>query len=284
MCDGSWCGLYMPQHPTNPRSETSPPPAVLVVAAEEADRSAPLAEWIAQIREQTDAFVFLSGGASRMRGVEKARLLHLFNAFPAVAQSGMRFAVGDGGTRAGIMEASGLARRASGHLFPLIGICPAPAITSKDEPGKTPIDPNHSHIVAVQNRSWEAARRAEGWTPSDGYWGSETGTMYRVFARLAEGRPSVTLVANGGAIVLDEIRANVDAERSMILVKGSGRAADAVISMLKDTTPSGRDAQQIRIRAQALGLPGPNPALYHVLELSAGPDALARLLRQLLAS
>ena len=47
-------------------------------------------------------------------------------------------------------------------------------------------------------------------------WGSETDTMYWLFARLTSDRPSVTIVANGGGITLKEVAANVQAGRRMI--------------------------------------------------------------------
>jgi SLOG in TRPM, prokaryote len=40
--------------------------------------------------------------------------------------------------------------------------------------------------------------------------------MYWLFAKLAEGRPSVTIVANGGGITLAEVESNVRAGRRMI--------------------------------------------------------------------
>ena len=76
------------------------------------------------------------------------QLLAMFDALTLVAKTGRRIAVGDGGTQAGIMEAAGLARRASGNAFPLIGVAPAREIQPR---GKTPVDPNHSHVVAVDN-------------------------------------------------------------------------------------------------------------------------------------
>ena len=180
------------------------------------------------------------------------------------------------------MEATGLARRASDNAFLLIGVSPAPDITTTDEPDKVPVDPHHSHILAVTNDAWAKARAATGWKPSDGYWGSETETMYRLFARLADERPSVTIVANGGPIALDEVRANVDSARPMILIAGSGRAADALVSMIKGEPASDEEHEKVRAQAEALGLPGRSD-LYHLFDVTAGPDAFATLLERLLA-
>lgn len=290
---------------------------------------------IADIRARADAFIFLSGGASKLPDAVQARIVHLLGALTILGRRGLRFAVADGGMQAGVMEAAGLARRAGGQDFPLIGVAPAPelgvtlpagqetavlipmagAATAASAPtdgatteratrgtatdGRTPVEPNHTHIIAVNDPAWERRQRIAGWTPADGFWGSETETMYRLFGRLAEGRPSVTLVANGGAIVLDEVRANVEAGRPMILVAGSGRAADALVSLLRDDPPTATrtpapdgdathedadgddDVRQLRTRAQALGLPGLRE-LYHLVDLDAGPESLAALLASLL--
>ena len=143
-------------------------PIVLEVSSNAPDTNARLSELVAEIRKQADTFVFLSGGASKMQPEHQRQLLSMFGALTMLAKSGRRLAVGDGGTQAGIMEAAGQARRASGNAFPLIGVAPAGEIPPR---GKTPIDPNHSHIVAVDNPAAP---------PNDG-WGSETDTMYLAF-------------------------------------------------------------------------------------------------------
>jgi hypothetical protein len=253
------------------------PPAILEVDADRLNEGPALATLIAAVREDADGFVILSGGAGRMSRAIQRRLVLLLGALSMLVHRGRRIAVADGGTRAGLMEAAGLARQAGGNRFPLIGIAPAPAITPTGDEARTPVDPNHSHIIAVTDRSWEASRRADGWTPKDGYWGSETRTMYRIFERLSAARPSVALVANGGAIVLDEIRENVNAARPLVLIGNSGRAADAVVSLLNGEEPLDDEVRRLRDRALAMGLPGP-PALYRTFDLAGAPDDLSALL------
>jgi hypothetical protein len=216
---------------------------------------------VAEIRRNADAFVFLAGGASNMQEDDRRQLLGMFDALSRVAKSGRRIAVGDGGTQVGIMEAAGLVRRTSGRGFPLIGVAPAPEIPPR---GKTPVDPNHSHVVAVDNPS----------APVQDAWGSETETMYRLFSMLAEGRPSVAIVANGGGITLAEVDANVRAGRQIILIENSGRAADAVLSLLRKTTPSEPEAVTLRERAEKAMLTR-RPELFEVVPLSAGAEGLA---------
>jgi hypothetical protein len=235
-------------------------PRVLVVSSVAPEQNAQLSALIAEIRARADAFVFLSGGASRMQEDHLRQLLAMFEALGLVAKNGRRLAVGDGGTQAGIMEAAGKARLASANAFPLIGVAPAREIPPR---GKTPIDPNHSHIVAVDNPS----------APAQDTWGSETDTMYWMFRKLAEGRPSVTIVANGGGITLAEVDANVRAGRRMILIEGSGRAADALVSLLKGTKPADAEVVTLRDRAEKAGLTR-RPELFETVALQAGAESL----------
>jgi hypothetical protein len=230
------------------------------VSSAAADSSAQLSALVAEVRQQADAFVFLSGGASNMKDDDQRRLMDMFGALALLAESGRRIAVGDGGTRAGIMEAAGVARQASGRPFPLIGVAPAAEIPPR---GSTPVDQNHSAIVAVDNPS---ARGEDA-------WGSETGTMYWLFAKLAEGRPSVTVVANGGGGTLTEVDANVQAGRRMILIEGSGRAADALVSLLKRTAPSDAEAFELKERANEVRLTR-REELFRIVPLEAGATGL----------
>ena len=74
--------------------------------------------------------------------------------------------------------------------------------------------------------------------------------MYWLFAALAQGRPSVTIVANGGGITLSEVESNVRAGRHIILIEGSGRAADALVSLLQKTQVSDAEVASLRESAE----------------------------------
>jgi hypothetical protein len=235
-------------------------PRVFEVSSVALEKNAQVSSLIAEIRSQADAFVFLSGGASKMHEDHQRRLLAMFEALALVAKTGPRIAVGDGGTQAGIMEAAGRVRRASGNAFPLIGVAPAREIQPR---GKTPVDPNHSHIVAIDNPS----------APAHDSWGSETDAMYWLFAKLSEGRPSVTIVANGGGITLKEVEANVRAGRRMMLIEGSGRAADALVSLLQKTTVADPEVLSLRETAEKTALTR-RPELFTMVSLTGGPTAL----------
>jgi hypothetical protein len=233
---------------------------VLEVSSVDLEKNVQLSSVITDIRNRADAFVFLSGGASKMSAEQQRQLLAMFDALTLVAKGGRRIAVGDGGTQAGIMEAAGHARRASGGAFPLIGVAPAREVPPR---GKTPLDPNHSHIVAVDNPS----------APAQDSWGSETEAMYWLFAKLAEKRPSVTIVANGGGITLSEVEANVRAGRRMILIEGSGRAADALVSLLQKTKISDAEVVSLRERAEQARLTR-RPELFQTVRLQSGAPGL----------
>jgi uncharacterized lipoprotein YbaY len=254
MADG---GIYEFEPMTNNAGDR---PRILDVSSVAPEKSTQLSSLIADIRRQADAFVFLSGGASRMREDHQRQLLAMFDALALAAAAGRRIAVGDGGTQAGIMEAAGRARRASGNAFPLLGVAPAAEIPPR---GTTPVDPNHSHVVAVDNPA----------APAKDSWGSETATMYWLFAALADGRPSVTVVANGGEITLDEVEWNVRAGRRMILIEGSGRAADALVSLLRKTPVSDPELVSLRERAQKATLMR-RPELFTVVPLPGGATGL----------
>lgn len=240
-----------------------------------------LSQIIEEVRRNTSRFIFLSGGASNMAEDTGLALLDTLRGLADLSDRGCAIAVGDGGTKAGIMEAAGTARVAARHPFPLIGVAPAPEITLTDEPGKTPIEPRHSHIVAVWNPAWEEQRRREGWTPAAGYWGSETDAMFEIFARLCNGDPSAAVIANGGSVTLQEIRGHLDANRRMLVLSGSGRAADAVISLIAGTTPRDADVVELRRTAERIGLPS-RPDLYTTLDVGAGAAALADTLAKML--
>ncbi len=204
-----------------------------------------------------------------MSSATEDALWRVFESLAILAARGVRIGVADGGTAAGIMQAAGKARAQASPTFPLIGVAPMREIPPF---GATPVDPNHTTIVAIDNPHWDGA---------NGYFGSETVAMYDLFARLAEGRPSVTIVANGGEIALTEVDQNIRAGRPMILVRGSGRAADALGSMLDQSRAAADGTVKLRAKAEALQLLR-RADLFHVFDLARGPQALAGTLGALL--
>ena len=177
------------------------------------------------------------------------------------------------------MEAAGRARLAARPPFPLVGVAPRPEVDG----GDTPVEPNHSHLVAVENPSWVAARSQAGWRPDQGYWGSEVDAMFDLFDRLSRGRPAVAVVGNGGAVTLQEIGKHVAAGRSMIVVAGSGRAADALASLLGGTGPNDPEVVELSQAAQANGLMV-RPELYELFPAEDGAAALADVIARHLST
>lgn len=265
-------------------------PVLIRARADDMAKSAELASLVQQLRRQADAFVFLSGGAGLMPQTVRAATGRLFDCLPLLARQ-IRLAVGDGGTNAGVMAEAGLARQRSGNAFPLIGIAPAQEIDLKTSPRIT-VEPHHSHVVVVDNESWEKEQRQTGWVPSDGYWGAELEPMCDLFDQLSADRGSVALIVNGGLRALDEVSRHVAANRPTIVISGSGRAADALAAALHgggsgtnggsvagggSGTGEGADDQGLRQRAESLRL-GERRHLFTTFPLSGDPHALANLI------
>jgi hypothetical protein len=137
----------------------------------------------------------------------------------------------DGGTDSGIMRLIGQARSATRSSFQLIGVVAAGTVRLPVS-AETPIDdaadiePNHTHIVVV---------------PGD-TWGDETPWLSAVADKIAGDMPSATLVINGGSITLDDALASVLAQRPVIVVADSGRAADEIAGA--QTGQSARESAQ----------------------------------------
>lgn len=163
--------------------------------------------------------IMLVGGASFMDKSLYSNLDHLFTHGIAHLATTRNALIIDGGTQAGVMELMGKGVAEQQHKAPLLGVSPLGAVTypgkaSRNDAGEelVPLDPNHSHFVLVETDEW----------------GGETETMYQLAALYAQGRPSVAMVVNGGAIAKKEVLYNVRQKRPIILFTGSGRAADEI--------------------------------------------------------
>jgi len=235
---------------------------------------------VEEYRAAADAYVFLSGGASEVSDATHGQLRALLDALPRLVAEGMRLAVGDGGTRAGIMEWAGLVRRRSGGAFPLLGVAPAEEVTLTDEAGRTAIDTNHTHVILVANPEWTRRRGADR-ARGSGHWGAETDAMFEIFGRLSARRASAALVVNGGGITLDEVQRNLAQRRPIVVVAGSGRAADAIVARVRGVDPPDQAARQFEDAVSELSF-DTDRDLVHVVDLGAGPAGLAERLAALL--
>jgi hypothetical protein len=241
-----------------------------VIAAQQAtlERNADLRALIEAVHRDADAIVVLSGAVATTPEANRGELPAMLAALGTLAKE-RRIAVGDGGTKAGLMAAAGRARLASGRAFRLIGVVPARVLAPA---GSTVVYPNHSHVIAVDDPALPKGESA---------WGSETATMYWLFNRLAEGRNSVAVIANGGGSTLEEIAANVEFGRPMILIAGSGGTADAMVSLTRGATPTDGEVLRLQHTARTARL-NRRPDLFTIVPISAGAAGLLDALRALL--
>ena len=125
-------------------------------------------------------------------------------------------AVVDGGTDAGVMRLAGQARARTGVQVPLVGVAAAGTVRlAPDEPDggeRAALQPDHTHVVLVPGSTW----------------GDESPWLSAVTAALADGHPTATLVVNGGEITYRDIDHSLEAGRPVVVLAGTGRAADDI--------------------------------------------------------
>jgi hypothetical protein len=168
------------------------------------------------------------GGAGGLTEQDRSALNELLRVhlIPAVDRLGATIV--DGGTDAGIMSAIGQVRAATGSSFQLIGVAATGTVHQPDsveQPSTdaADIEPNHTHIVLVPGDSW----------------GDETPWLSAVARVIAGEKPSATLVVNGGSITMDDALASLEAQRRVIVLEGSGRAADEIAGARSGAPASG---------------------------------------------
>jgi hypothetical protein len=192
--------------------------------------------------------VVLVGGAGALEGDAGRSAAHAIDAelIPAVVAAGASLITG--GTDAGVMRLAGERRRATDGRFPLIGVVPAGLVAlpdGLDALGDAParrasttaqVQPDHTHVLAV---------------PGD-RWGAETPWLFTLAEALAAGRPVVTVALNGGSIARAEIAESVRRDIPVLVVQGTGRAADEIASALADGRPSREGDQDAALRESGL--------------------------------
>lgn len=163
----------------------------------------------------------LVGGAGGMSEADLTKLRSLFveSLVPVIQTLGA--AVVDGGTDAGVMRLMGEARAVTSAMFPLIGVSAAGTVvlpnTATSNPDAAPLEPHHTHFVLV---------------PGD-QWGDESPWLSDTAGALADGKPSVTVLVNGGAIAWKDVSESVKARRFVVVVAGSGRTANKLTAALR---------------------------------------------------
>jgi SLOG in TRPM, prokaryote len=159
--------------------------------------------------------VSVGGAAGMTKGQGAAVAAALEALVPLLDQWGAAFV--DGGTDSGVMRVAGQVREAAGARFPLVGVAAEGTVLLPNRaaaPDAARLEPRHSHVILV---------------PGDG-WGDESPWLSRVASAIASGRPSLTLVSNGGDVTYDDIEHSLEDGRPIIVLAGTGRTADAIAS------------------------------------------------------
>ncbi len=164
--------------------------------------------------------VVLVGGAGGLDDAGMARLTPLFTtALVPILEATAAVAI-DGGTYSGVMRLLGQARQTQHAHFPLTGVVAANTVRLPGEPpsadADTELDPHHTHFVVVPGDNWG----------DESPWIAQTATI------LAGGAPSITVLVNGGQIAYSDVERSVQAGRTVVVIAGSGRTADALADAL----------------------------------------------------
>jgi hypothetical protein len=169
--------------------------------------------------------LLMVGGAGGMDEAARQTLAVVLRdaVVPSVEQHGA--VVVDGGTDSGAMRMLGRERAARSGGFALVGVA---ATGTVRVPGGGPViddaaelERNHSHALLVPGNAW----------------GDESPWLGAVAAAIAGERPWLTVLVNGGEITYADAAGSVDRGRPLVVLAGSGRAADAIAD-----ARAGRDA------------------------------------------
>jgi hypothetical protein len=162
----------------------------------------------------------LVGGADDMGDAELNDLRPLFAKVLAPVVDGLGGIVLDGGTDTGVMRLIGRARAETGATFPLVGVVVHDLAALRGEPSRweaAELEPHHTHFVLV---------------PGSG-WGDEASWLARLGSEVARGSSSVTVLVNGGDVAWADVEHSVEAGRPVVVLEGSGRAADVLAAAVR---------------------------------------------------
>jgi hypothetical protein len=184
--------------------------------------------------------IVIHGGAGAMeRSMVPAVRAFLADAVVPLAQT-HTLLIADGATQTGVARLMGEVRAAAGATFPLLGVAPHRYVTYPGGPSPSkeryPLDPHHSHFIFVEG---------------DGF-GVESALLVGLLQ--ASGVPGFALIVNGGKIVMEEVRAQATQGNAIVIVRGSGRAADRLAdtaSAERASLPPGARLYLAEVRAPA---------------------------------
>lgn len=162
------------------------------------------------------------GGASKISAADYELIQQLFVKVLAPIAQKWQAAIVDGGTDTGVMQLMGRARQQIQGTFPLIGVSPVGLVTlpgqAIDSEQAAPLEPHHSHFLLVPGSNW----------------GDESSWLAAAASEIAQSAPSVTVLLNGGEITWEDALQNVTVQqRPLIVISGSGRAADLITAGLR---------------------------------------------------
>ncbi|ASC71381.1 hypothetical protein XM38_023330 [Halomicronema hongdechloris C2206] len=203
----------------------------------------------------------LVGGASKLSPADFRRVEGLFTQVLAPLAEALQLVVVDGGTDAGIMHLIGKARSQHHFHFPLVGVAPEGLVHLPHHrvlaADGAALEPNHTHCFLV---------------PGD-QWGDESSWIARVATAIAADLPSVTVLINGGEVTWQDAANSVVQQRPVIVIRGSGRTADAIAQVLK-----GGPASDDRVHSLV------ESGLLRAIDLDTDPAQLEQILRRLLTT
>ncbi|MDX1991265.1 MAG: hypothetical protein SF029_02680 [bacterium] len=162
--------------------------------------------------------IFVSGGASAMSEDDKRMVRRIMAEVASFAEE-RKAVILDGGTESGVMQMLGDVRKESNYKFPLLGISPLGKVSYpgyKNPAEEAFLEDSHSHFVLVEGNNW----------------GDESRMIVQLTHTISgKGQhPAVGILINGGRIAMHEVylASTKELRLSMIVLEGSGRAADEI--------------------------------------------------------
>lgn len=180
--------------------------------------------------EKKQPVIVIVGGAGGIRDEDWEPIRKAMNTIVDVANENGA-AIIDGGTESGVMAISGQLRAEKGCRFPLIGIAaegtvkwPERKLGFKERMAlnkwAAPLDSNHTHFILTPGNDW----------------GDESPWIADIATQLSGGGKSVAVLINGGNISRDmDVPNNMKAGRTVLVIEGTGRAADEFATHPPDT-------------------------------------------------
>lgn len=181
--------------------------------------------------QQPRPTLFITGGAANMSPDDVQMTEAIIDALVLFVNEVGAVMI-DGGTTSGVMKMIGSAREKHGLKFDLIGVAPLGKI---EYPGhinphaEAHLESNHSHFILIDGNEW----------------GDESEIILGLTRAIADdGKlPCAGILINGGNISRQEVylAATKEFKLPMLIVEGSGRAADEIANAFK----TGRANQRI---------------------------------------